>query len=137
MLRIWRRRRPLWIVGYSLMALAGVASIAFPAPAVRAATSATSGMLVYVWAATLAVAGLSSAVGRAADRWLGEYAGLPALAVVFAVYSLAAAATGRPVAIAGASLFGSIAVLLLARWHDVALIRREAARFNAEHHRGS
>jgi len=126
-------RRISRVLGYGLMALAGLAALAWPAPSVRAATSATSGALVYMWAALLAVGGLSCALGSALDRWLGEYVGLWPLVTTFAVYALAASGSGRWTAVAGACALGSIALLLLARWRDVALIRREAARYHAEH----
>lgn len=116
------------------MAVAGIAAIAWPSPAVRAATAPTAGVLVYVWAAMLVVGGVTSGLGAALDRWLGEYIGLWPLVFTFTVYALAAAAAGA--AIAGAALLGGIALLLLARWRDVATIRREAARYLAEHERG-
>lgn len=119
-------RRWTRVSGYSLMAVAGMAAIAWPTPSVRAASG--PGGLVYVWAVMLVVGGLSSALGAACDRWLGEYAGLWPLVVTFFVYALAASATGRLTAIAGACALGSIGLLLLARWRDVAMIRREAAR---------
>jgi len=128
-------RRWTRVVGYSLMAAAGFAAMVWPAPAVRAATSPLAA-LAYFWAALLVIGGLSSAVGAAMDRWLGEYAGLWPLIVTWAVYALAAAATARLTALAGACALGSIAFLLLARWRDVAQIRREAARYHAEHHGG-
>lgn len=118
------------------MAAAGLASFAWPSPAVERATSATSGGTVYAWAALLAVGGLACALGSASDWWLGEYAGLWPLIATFAVYALAAAATGRGTAIGGACLLGSISMFLYARWRDVAVIRREAARFRTEHGRG-
>jgi len=121
-------RRWTRVGGYSLMAVAGIAAMAWPTPSVRAATAPTAGALVYVWAGMLAVGGLSSAIGAALDRWLGEYAGLWPLVVTFWVYALAAGSTGRATSIAGACALSSIAMLLLARWRDVALIRREAAR---------
>jgi hypothetical protein len=83
----------------------------------------------------LVVGGVSCAVGAARDRWIGEYAGLWPLIATFAVYALAAATAGRVTAVAGACALGSIALMLLARWRDVALVRREAARYNAEHER--
>lgn len=121
-------RRWTRVSAYTLMALAGIASIVWPAPSVRAATGPAAGLLVYVWAVLLAVGGLTSAVGAAWDRWLGEYAGLWPLVATFGVYALAAATVGRATSIAGACALGSIALLLLARWRDVATIRREAAR---------
>ena len=129
-------RRWTRVVGYSLMALAGIAAVAWPSPAVKAATGPTTGLLVYVWAILLAVGGVSAAVGSALDRWLGEYAGLWPLVTTFAVYAIAAASSGRGAAIAGAALLGSIAFLLLARWRDVAHLRQEAMRILANHETG-
>lgn len=125
-------RRWTRVVGYVLMAVAGVAAMVWPTPAVRAATNPLA-ILAYLWAALLILGGLSSALGAAADRWLGEYAGLWPLIVTWAVYAIAAGATGRFTSIAAACALGSIALLLLARWRDVAHIRREAARYHAEH----
>jgi hypothetical protein len=121
------------VAGYALLALAGCAAVAWPTPSVRAAAAPTAGALVYVWAAMLIVGGLASAVGAARDRWLGEYAGLWPLIMTWAVYALAALATGRPTAIASAAALGGVALILLARWRVVASIRREAARYHAEH----
>lgn len=117
------------LVGYTLMGLAGVASMVWPAPSVQQATAPTAGALAYVWAGLLIVGGLTSAAGAASDRWIGEYAGLWPLIAVFLVYGLAAFASDRGVvaAAAGFALL-ALAALQLARWHDVALIRREADR---------
>lgn len=124
-----RLGRAARLIGYALMGLAGIAAMVWPAPAVQAATSPTAGALAYVWAGMLIVGGLTSAAGAASDRWLGEYAGLWPLVATFAVYGLAAFASGRgwPTVAGGLALL-AIAALLHARWHDVALIRREADR---------
>jgi hypothetical protein len=115
--------------GYTMMAAGGAAAMVWPSPAVQAATSPTAGALVYVWAGLLAVGGVSSAYGAATDRWLGEYAGLWPLMATFTVYGIAAfVGTRGPVAWAGGLVLLAIAGLLLARWREVALIRREAAR---------
>src|SRR5258706_15810345 len=106
-------RRWTRVVGYALMAVAGIAAMVWPAPAVRAATNPLA-ILAYLWAALLVIGGLSSAIGAAADRWLGEYAGLWPLIVTWTVYCIAAAASGRWTAIAGACALGPIAFLLLA-----------------------
>ena len=128
-------RRWTRAIGYGLMAAAGFAAMVWPAPSVRAATTPMAG-LAYVWAGMLALGGLASAWGAAVDRWLGEYAGLWPLIATWAVYALAAGATGRLTSIAAACALGAIAFLLLARWRDVAQIRREAAPYHAEHHGG-
>lgn len=121
-------RRITRVIGYALMAIAGVAAIIWPAPSVRAATSPTTGLLVYVWAILLAVGGISATIGAATDRWLGEYVGLIPLVTTFAAYGLAAWARADWTSIAGGCALMSIAMLLLARWRDVAVVAREAAR---------
>lgn len=124
-----RPGRAARLVGYILMGLAGVTAMVWPAPAVEAATASTAGVLAYIWAGMLIVGGVTSAAGAATDRWLGEYTGLWPLVATFAIYGLAAFASARgPVAFAGGLALLSIAALLHARWHDVALIRREADR---------
>jgi hypothetical protein len=130
-------RRWTRVAAYALMSAAGLASLVWPSPSVERATSPTSGVTVYVWAVMLALGGICCAVGSATGRWLGEYTGLWPLIVTFFVYALAAAAaaSGRSTAIAGACLLGSISLLLIARWRDVAQIRREAARYQVERRR--
>jgi len=129
-------RRWTRVTAYALMAAGGAAAMAWPNPAVRAATTPTSGLLAYLWALLLVLGGASSAIGAALDRWLGEYTGLVPLSATFAVFSLSAAATGRLTAMPGAAVLGSIAFFLLSRWLDVAQTRREAARYHAEHQDG-
>jgi hypothetical protein len=122
-----RSRRLVLAIGYTLMALAGIAAMLWPAPSVRAATNPTSGLLVYLWAALLTVGGTTCAIGAATDRWLGEYAGLWPLVTTFAVYGIAAFASPRgAVAYGGGLALLSIAALMFARWQVVALVRREA-----------
>lgn len=123
-----RLGRAARLTGYVLMGLAGVAAMVWPAPAVQAATAPTAGVLAYIWAGMLIVGGVTSAAGAATDRWIGEYTGLWPLVATFTVYGLAALAGRGPVAVAGGLALLSIAVLLHARWQDVALIRREADR---------
>jgi peptidoglycan/LPS O-acetylase OafA/YrhL len=122
-----RRGRVPLVVGYTFMALAGVAAMVWPAPSVRAATDATSGVLVYLWAILLTIGGLACALGAATDRWLGEYAGLWPLVSTFAVYGIAAFSSGRgPVSYAGGFALLSISLLMYGRWQVVAVVRREA-----------
>jgi hypothetical protein len=113
-----------------MMSLAGAAMLFWPSAAVEAATSPTSGVLVYVWALVFLVSGFISWLGALTDRWLGEYAGLPALALTFLVYGLSAfgASGGRPSAIAGGLALSAIAALLMALWHEVDVVRREALK---------
>jgi hypothetical protein len=120
-------RRPVRAVAFTLLAAGGVAALVWPPPAVQAATSPAAA-LAYVWAALLILGGACSALGAYTDRWLGEFVGLWPLIMVFAVYGLSAFASSRGlVAVAGGCVLTAVAALLLARWQDVNLIRREAA----------
>lgn len=126
-----RPHRVARAVAYALFALAGIAAIAWPSPAVATAT----GWLVYVWAAFLLFGGTMATVGAVTDRWIGEYAGLPLLFSAFGVYSLVIGSTARLTSVAGAFALGAITAKLFARWQDVGEVRREAtarARQQAE-----
>lgn len=121
-------RRPVRAAAFALLAVGGLAAMVWrPPPAVQAATSPVYA-LAYVWAALLILGGACSALGAATDRWLGEFVGLWPLIMVFAIYGLSAFASSRGlVAVAGGCVLTAVAALLLARWQDVNLIRREAA----------
>lgn len=128
--QVWvsSRRRVTRVVGYGLMSLAGLATMVWPAPSVAAAADGAR-YLAYVWAAMLALGGVSSAIGAATDRWLGEYAGLWPLITTFFVYAITVAIAvnvNRLSAVGVAALLGSIGFLLLSRWRDVAAVRRAA-----------
>jgi hypothetical protein len=119
-------RRPVRAAAFALLAAGGIAALAWPPPAVQAATSPAAA-LAFVWAAMLILGGVCSAAGAITDRWLGEYVGLWPLITVFAIYGVSAFASSRGlVAVAGGCVLTAVAGLLLARWQDVALIRREA-----------
>jgi hypothetical protein len=119
-----RPRRAFRFLGYALVAFCGVAAILWPPQSVsHAATSP----LVYVWITFLIVGGLVCAAGAAWDAWLGEYIGLWPLITAFAVFAVSALATGLVAASGGACLL-AIACWLVARWQEVAVLRREATR---------
>lgn len=116
-------------VGYTLMAAAGVAAMVWPPHSVQAATAPGAHRLVYIWAGLMVIGGASSAIGAATDRWLGEYVGLWPLIFTFAVFGLISFGSSRgPVAYAGGFLLAAFAALLVGRWRETALIRREAVR---------
>jgi hypothetical protein len=120
-----RPRRAFRFLGYALVAFCGVAAILWPPQSVsHAATSP----LVYVWITFLIVGGLACAAGAAWDAWLGEYIGLWPLITAFAVFAVSALATGRLVAASGGACLLAIACWLVARWQEVAVLRREATR---------
>lgn len=114
--------------GYLCLVAAGILVFTRPGSAVRDATSPTSGWLVYVWATMIVVGGLMSAVGTWLDRWFGEYIGLWPLASTLSVYAVAAAASARERSSspAGALLLAAFALIFLARWRHVAMVRKQA-----------
>jgi hypothetical protein len=120
------------------MAAAGAAAWLWPTPSLAEATAGAQ-VLLLIWEVFLIVGGISSAVGAFTDRWLGEYVGLPLLASTFGVYAAAAAAAGitagRPTSTAGALALAAIAVVIVGRWLEVGLVRREA--LDAARERGS
>lgn len=127
------KRRFVYAAGYLLMAVAGVFAGLWPSPSVENA-AASSQLLVTVWNAFLLVGGLASAIGAITERWIGEYVGLPLLASVFAVYGVAAVASGRETSYAAGAAFVGIALLFMGRWVDVAAVRRLAtAAGDTEH----
>lgn len=114
-------------IGYTLMACAGTAAMIWPPQSVRDSTSSPDS--VYIWAALMIVGGVSSALGAATDRWLGEYVGLWPLICTFMVFGIAAFASDRgAVARAGGFCLLAFAAWLISRWRETALIRREADR---------
>jgi hypothetical protein len=114
--------------GYLALSGAGMAAIIWPPPSVREAASPTTGWLTYAWAIMIVVGGLLSASGTVMNRWFGEYVGLWPLVVTLFVYSLAAVAAPGRMSVAGSLLFAAFALLFLARWRHVAMVRHEAAR---------
>lgn len=122
------RRRYVYAISYLLMALAGIAAVAYPAPSVKSVT-ATIDLFLYVWDAFLIIGGLCSCFGAVTDRWIGEYLGLPLLSSVFAVYGIAALYIGgssRPTSLAGGCALLSIAMLIIGRWREVSVVRKSA-----------
>lgn len=121
--------RKIRVIGYVMFALSGAAALVWPSPSIRVVAA---GALVYIWSSFWLVGGSVAAIGAFTDRWIGELVGLPLLAAVFTVFGLAAFYNGRPTSIATGLGLIAISVLLVARWRDVDLVRREAAR-RAEH----
>lgn len=123
------RRRLVYALGYTLMATAGIAAVAWPARSVSAAASPLN-PLIYVWAAFLILGGGVSAFGAVTDRWIGEYTGLPLLASVFGIYGLAAIAIAPATdwtSLAGGCTFLGVTAAFAARWAEMGAVRRAAA----------
>src|SRR5258706_35666 len=64
-------RRWTRVVGYALMAVAGIAAMVWPAPAVRAATNPL-GIVAYLWRALVGIGGLPWAIAREPSARLGR-----------------------------------------------------------------
>jgi hypothetical protein len=91
--------------------------------------SLTGGPVIFLWAILLAIGGLTSAIGSAADVWLGEYAGLWPIIMTFMIFGLANAVSGSLVQLALSLTLVGWSFLLLARWREVALVRHQAMKF--------
>lgn len=119
-----RPRRVVRVVSYVMMAAAGGLSFAIPVSSIEA----TTGGLVYFWAAFLLLGGILSAWGSTTDRWIGELLGLPLIftanAVYFVVLGLAFTVRGAVASL----VLGGFAMSQFARWQDVSTIRQEADR---------
>lgn len=107
-----------------MMAAAGGVAFAIPVSSIQAST----GWLVYLWAAFLLLGGLLCGWGAVTDRWIGELAGLPLISSAFGVYFVVLFLTRTVGGAAAALAFGAVALLLVARWRDISTIRREADR---------
>jgi hypothetical protein len=121
-------RRLAYAIGYALMAAAGVCAAVWPSRSVEAASNPVN-ILLMVWAAFLVVGGTCAMAGAVTARWLGEYLGLPLLAAVFAVYGVSALARGqesRWTTLAGGFVFLAVAQAFMARWAEVAAVRKQA-----------
>lgn len=117
------RRRKWRVAGYILIAAAGTVALISPAPSIARAV----GWLAYLWATWLLLGAGVCAVGGAVDRWLGEYTGLPLLIAALAAYAVVLTAGSWP-ARGFALLLAGFGSKLVARWQDVAAVRREALR---------
>lgn len=128
-----RFRRGARLVGYLLVAACGVCAIVWPPESVRQATSPAYA-LTFVWCSLLVIGGGLSTYGTLARQWIGEYMGLPAICIALAAFGFAVLTAGRgTAALAGGALLLSFALLLLARWHEMAVLRREAVATRKAH----
>lgn len=119
-----RQHHGVRVTGYTMMAAAGAVAFAIPVSSIQAST----GWLVYLWASFLLVGGALCAWGAWTDRWIGELLGLPLISSAFGAYFIVLALSRTISGAAAALAFGAIALILLGRWQDVSVIRREADR---------
>jgi len=117
-------RRSVRFLSYTMMAAAGGVAFAIPVSSIEAST----GWLVYLWAAFLLLGGILSGWGSITDRWIGELMGLPLISSAFGVYFDVLGLAFTVKATTASLAFGAIALVLVARWQDVSKIRQEADR---------
>jgi peptidoglycan/LPS O-acetylase OafA/YrhL len=120
-------RRAWLTVAYLLFAATGATALLWTSPSV----SQAGRVWARTWAVFFLLGGLLAAYGAWRRRWYAEYAGLPLLVTVWAVYGLAAgwvAVQGRLSALPGCLGLLAVAGLLGARWQAVEADRRAARR---------
>jgi hypothetical protein len=126
--------RAALVAAYLLLAGAGLVALIWASPSVAQAGR----IWAFTWAGFLVVGGLTSAYGAARRSWFGEYAGLPLLIAVWAVYGIsagwAAVAASRPETWAACCALLAVAALLAYRWEVIAVYRR-ASRETATNRR--
>ena len=110
-----RRRRPLRVLAYVLLAVGAGVLLADP-------TKSLQGQSVYIrwiWSGFLLAGTLLAIYGSARDRHMGEFLGIPMLSTalsVFVVLLFAAHTTGS---IAFGCIIASLIVVLSSRWLDL------------------
>lgn len=117
------KRRYARALMYFFIAVAGVVGVKFPSGVV---SEAGSSLVVFFWAVAMAFSAAVCFGGSLFDRWLGEYAGLPLLIAVLALYgvsTLQLAGADHPARYAYGFLIISYAFGLFARWRDVNQLR--------------
>lgn len=84
----------------------------------------------------LVVGGITSMLGAATGRWVGEFVGLPLLGssfIVFGLLSLAESFGVTPyIAVANMALLAGFAVVMSVRWRTVLAVFRLASRFSGD-----
>lgn len=114
-------------VAYVCLFVAGILNL-FPhfQPTVLRDT-AESRVQLYAWAAVLIVSGGLCAYGSIAGVWWGEYVGLLPLFMLSVIYGVSALFIGDGGITRGLFLL-ALALLVLARWEDQAIVRAVVAR---------
>lgn len=95
--------------------------------------------VVTLWAVSMMISAAICLYGSITDRWIGEYTGIPLLAMVLALYGLSAIlAAGRdsvPLFAYGLVVI-SFSFGLIARWRDLEAIKNAPTQEGSEGGRG-
>lgn len=115
MLDTHRRRRPLRVVAYSLLATGAGVLMVDP-------TRSLEGQAIWtrwVWSAFLLGGTLLAIYGSARDRYLAEFIGLPLLMTSLTVFVILLGAAHTTGSIAFACFLGSLVIVMCSRWLDI------------------
>lgn len=129
MLDSHRRRRPLRVLAYVLLATGAGVLLADP-------TRSLSGQSVtirFVWSGFLLAGTLLAIYGSSRDRIMGEFIGIPLLLTALTVFVVLLLARGTTGSIAFGCILSSLIVVMTSRWLD--LWRLVAASTRAERRR--
>lgn len=129
MLDSHRRRRPLRVLAYSLLAAGAGVLLADPTRSLQGQGIA----IRWVWSGFLLAGTLLAIYGSIRDRHLGEFIGLPLLITALAVFVVLLSAAHTTGSIAFAFIIASLVVVMTSRWLD--LWRLIAASTRAERRR--
>lgn len=124
-------RRMGRIAMYGGLVASGTLLIFYPSQLVDSQVSHVIGLS---WSISMVISSFICFVGSVTDRWIGEYAGIPLLASVIALYGISAfaGADGSLTLVAFGLLITSFAAGLAARWQDVRAIKHVASYLGAK-----
>lgn len=110
-----RRRRPLRVLAYGLLAAGAGVLLVDPTRSLRG----QSIQIRWVWSAFLLVGTLLAVYGSAWDRYIAEFIGLPLLMTALLVFVVLLAAGHTTGSIAFGCFLASLLVVLHSRWLDL------------------
>lgn len=115
MLDSHRRRRPLRVLAYSLLAVGAGVLLVDPTRSLEG----QSLMVRWVWSAFLLTGTLLAIYGSLRDRYLAEFFGLPLLMTALFVFVVLLAAAHTTGSIAFGCFLAALVVVLYSRWRDL------------------
>lgn len=115
MLDSHRRRRPLRVLAYALLAVGALVLMVDPTQSLQGQSIA----IRWVWSGLLLAGSLSAVYGAARDRYMVEFVGLPLLMASFVGLTIVLAARHTTGTIAFGCFLGAIVVIMWSRWLDL------------------
>jgi hypothetical protein len=115
MLDTHRRRRPLRVLAYTLLAAGAGVLLIDPTRSLQGQSVLTR----WVWSAFLLAGTLTAIYGAVRDRYLAEFIGLPLLMTSLAVFVVLLGAAHSTGSIAFAFFLASLIVVMHSRWLDL------------------